>query len=354
MAIGRTFREALLKGVRSLETGKTLSSLQVEPLRVREHLIRPNPDRLAYVFLALEQGCSRDQVFELTGIDRWFLEQIEQLLKEIREIEGEDLETIGPSGLARAKRHGFSDLWLAQILSRGRGKGDCQAISEQEVWKFRVKHAIGPVFKRVDTCAAEFESYTPYLYSSYEQEDESDPSEGKKIVILGSGPNRIGQGIEFDYCCCHASFALKEEGFETIMLNCNPETVSTDYDTSDRLYFEPLTFEDVMAVVKREKPQGVVVQLGGQTPLKLSLPLFEAGVPIVGTSPESIDLAEDRKRFESLLQKMNIPRPENGAAMSIEQARKIGQQIGYPLLVRPSYVLGGRAMSIVYDEDSLD
>ena len=353
MAIGRTFREALLKGVRSLETDKTLFAEQTCPTRINEHLVRPNPSRLAHVFLAFEHGYTRDRIFELTGIDHWFLQQIERLLDQIKELEGNRPETLGPARLARAKKNGFSDLWLSQILSRNRESGS-RAVTERDVWKFRRDHGIGPVFKRVDTCAAEFESYTPYMYSSYEFEDEADPGDGKKIVILGSGPNRIGQGIEFDYCCCHASFALKEEGYETIMVNCNPETVSTDYDTSDRLYFEPLTFEDVMAVVQREQPDGVVVQLGGQTPLKLALPLFEAGVPIVGTSPQSIDLAEDRERFERLLRELSINRPENGTAMSIEQARKIGRRIGYPLLVRPSYVLGGRAMAIVYDEASLD
>ena len=206
----------------------------------------------------------------------------------------------------------------------------------------------------MDTCGAEFESHTPYLYSTFEEEDESEPSDRRKVVILGSGPNRIAQGIEFDYCCCHAAFALKEAGFETVIVNCNPETVSTDYDTADRLYFEPLTFEDVMAVVENEKPDGVIVQFGGQTPLKLALKLFDAGVPIIGTSPQSIDLAEDRKRFGELLRDLDIPQPENGTAMSVKEARKVARKIGYPVLVRPSYVLGGRSMAIIFDENSLD
>jgi len=242
------------------------------------------------------------------------------------------------------KEAALSDRRLAYLTKR----------SEDEVRAYRKQLGLIPVYKRVDTCGAEFESYTPYLYSTYEEEDESYPTDRPKIMILGSGPNRIGQGIEFDYCCCHASFALHEAGYETIMVNCNPETVSTDYDTSDRLYFEPLTFEDVMNIVDVEKPTGVIVQFGGQTPLNLAMRLHEAGVPIIGTSPDSIDLAEDRKRFGALLNELGIPQPENGTAVSIEGARLIAERVGYPVLVRPSYVLGGRAMAIVYDEDSLD
>src|SRR5712691_10858808 len=254
------------------------------------------------------------------------------------------LENI-PLDLLRAfKEAALSDRRLAYLTKR----------TEDEVRAYRKQLGLIPVYKRVDTCGAEFESYTPYLYSTYEEEDESYPTDRPKIMILGSGPNRIGQGIEFDYCCCHASFALHEAGFETIMVNCNPETVSTDYDTSDRLYFEPLTFEDVMNIVDVEKPTGVIVQLGGQTPLNLAMRLHDAGVPIIGTSPDSIDLAEDRKRFGALLNELGIPQPENGTATSIEEARVIAERIGYPVLVRPSYVLGGRAMAIVYDEGSLD
>ena len=363
MAIGRTFREALLKGIRSLETGKTLASEATDPSRLREHLIRPNPSRLAYIDLAFRQGYSIEEIFKLTFIDRWFLEQIERVVGMGQELEGVDIAEIGRERLYQAKREGASDLWLSHILNpaadstgsdKPEGDEESPRLSEEDMLRYRERHGVGPVFKRVDTCAAEFESYTPYFYSSYEQEDESDPTDKKKIVILGSGPNRIGQGIEFDYCCCHAAFALREEGYEAIMVNCNPETVSTDYDTSDRLYFEPLTFEDVMAVVRRENPVGVIVQLGGQTPLKLALKLYEAGVSIVGTSPKSIDLAEDREQFEALLKELDIPRPDNGSAMSVEEAHKVAERIGYPILVRPSYVLGGRAMAIIYDEASLE
>ncbi|PYR67563.1 MAG: carbamoyl-phosphate synthase large subunit, partial [Acidobacteria bacterium] len=254
------------------------------------------------------------------------------------------IDTLPTDLLAEAKRSGFSDARVAGLVSA----------KPRDVAAKRGDYSVIPVYKRVDTCAAEFESYTPYFYSSYEEEDEAAPAKRKKIIILGSGPNRIGQGIEFDYCCCHASFALKEEGYETIMVNCNPETVSTDYDTSDRLYFEPLTLEDVLHIVREEKPNGVIVQFGGQTPLNLALDLQYAGVPIIGTSPESIDLAEDRKRFGDLLRKLNIPQPQNGTAVTLEEARSVARQIGYPVLVRPSYVLGGRAMVIVYDESSLD
>ncbi len=272
-----------------------------------------------------------------------------------KELEGKTLQSLDPALLLAAKKDGFSDLRLAQMFSQAAAEQNQPGpVTEADLWEYRKKHGILPVFKRVDTCAAEFESYTPYLYSTYEQEDESEPTDRRKVMILGSGPNRIGQGIEFDYCCCHAAFALKEDGFETIMVNCNPETVSTDYDTSDRLYFEPLTFEDVMAIVNNEKPTGVIVQFGGQTPLNLALRLFAAGVPIIGTSPESIDLAEDRKRFGKLLRELDIPQPENGTALSVEEARKVASEIGYPVLVRPSYVLGGRAMAIIYDEKTLD
>ena len=363
MAIGRTFREALFKGLRSLETGKTHASEATDPERIQEHLVRPNPSRLAYLALAFREGFTIEEIFKLTTIDRWFLEQIERVVSMGKEFEGVALSAVDREQLLRLKRGGASDLWLSQILSSDKGDGlpggpeegaGSGGLSEEDVFRYREEQGITPVFKRVDTCAAEFESHTPYLYSCYEQEDESDPTDRKKIVILGSGPNRIGQGIEFDYCCCHAAFALREDGYEAIMVNCNPETVSTDYDTSDRLYFEPLTFEDVMAVVRKENPFGVIVQFGGQTPLKLALKLFEAGVSIIGTSPKSIDLAEDREQFEELLKELDIPRPENGAAMSVEEARKVADRIGYPILVRPSYVLGGRAMAIIYDAASLE
>ena len=350
MSIGRTFKEALSKGIRSLETDRTLASEPVDPSRIRENLIQPTPSRLAYIRLAFLEGFDSEEIYRLTGIDPWFLDSFQQIVALESELENKKLDELSDEELIQAKQHGLSDQRLAEILI-GDGEGE---LTEEEVRARRLARGITPVFKRVDTCAAEFESFTPYLYSTYEQEDEADPTRDRKIVILGSGPNRIGQGIEFDYCCCHAAFALKEAGFETIMVNCNPETVSTDYDTSDRLYFEPLTFEDVMAVVEVEKPEGVIVQFGGQTPLKLALKLFRAGVPIIGTSPESIDLAEDRKRFGRHLQELSIRQPENGTAVSVKEAAEIASRIGYPVLVRPSYVLGGRAMAIVYDHDSLE
>ncbi len=349
MAIGRTFREALWKGVRSLETGKTLSSEAIDPTRLDEHLKLPTPARLAYLRLAILQGYSIDKIHELTGIDPWFLGNFQRVVKLEQELQGQSLEAVSPEKLKEAKAAGLSDFQLAEIMKSEVGA----KLLDSDVRDFRLRHGIEPVYKRVDTCAAEFESFTPYLYSAYEMEDESEPSESKKVIILGSGPNRIGQGIEFDYCCCHAAFALKQEGFETVMLNCNPETVSTDYDTSDRLYFEPLTFEDVMAVVTVEKPTGVIVQFGGQTPLKLALQLYRAGVPVIGTSPESIDLAENRGRFGKLLLELDIPQPENGTASSVQEAEAVVREIGYPVLVRPSYVLGGRAMAIIYDDESL-
>ena len=351
MSIGRTFRESFMKGIRSLETGKTWASEKTDPELLREKLIRPNPQRIPYLREALVKGMSIEEIFKITGIDSWFLDQLVQIV----ELEKELAESCSGGNsipedlLLQAKRDGISDLRIAEIM-REAGAG---TPTETDIWKLRREAGLNPVFKRVDTCAAEFESYTPYLYSTYEEEDESEPTNRKKVMILGSGPNRIGQGIEFDYCCCHASFALQEDGYETIMVNCNPETVSTDYDTSDRLYFEPLTFEDVMAVVENEKPDGVVLQFGGQTPLKLAEPLNEAGVPIIGTSPDSIDLAEDRKRFGSLLKELGIRQPENDTAMSVKEAEAIAERIGYPVLLRPSYVLGGRAMAIIYDENSL-
>jgi carbamoyl-phosphate synthase large subunit len=372
MAIGRTFKESLFKGLRSLEAVKPLRLESVPNDELQRKLARPNSQRFSYITYALEHGWSIDEIYRLSKIDRWFLDQLQQVMEIQREVEaivsepgavatgsgsssgsldpvasapGSDALSQIPIDLLRAfKETALSDRRLAYLTNR----------SEQEVRAYRKSLGLTPVYKRVDTCGAEFESYTPYLYSTYEEEDEVQPTDRKKIMILGSGPNRIGQGIEFDYCCCHASFALHEAGYETIMVNCNPETVSTDYDTSDRLYFEPLTFEDVMNIVDVEKPAGVIVQFGGQTPLNLAMPLHEAGVPIIGTSPDSIDLAEDRKRFGALLRELGIPQPENGTATSIEGAREAANRIGYPVLVRPSYVLGGRAMAIVYDENSLD
>jgi carbamoyl-phosphate synthase large subunit len=344
MAIGRTFKEAFLKGVRSLERRGSPYVGYANDELLRRKLIIPNAERIHYLHAAFERGWTIDEIYELTSIDRWFLSQLRQIVDMQEELKQEDLNSLSIAQLRAAKRMGFSDARIAELIK----------CDENEVFARRKATGILPVYKRVDTCGAEFESYTPYLYSTYESECEAEPSDRKKIMILGSGPNRIGQGIEFDYCCCHASFALKEDGYETIMVNCNPETVSTDYDTSDRLYFEPLTFEDVMSIVELEKPAGVIVQFGGQTPLNLAMRLHKAGVPIIGTSPESIDLAEDRKRFGKLLADLNIPQPVNGTAVTIEEAKLVAASIGYPVLVRPSYVLGGRAMTIVYDEQSLE
>ena len=344
MAIGRTFKESLFKGLRSLEAVKPLRLEDVSNDELQRKLARPNSQRFSYITYALEHGWAIDEIYRLSKIDPWFLDQLKQVMEIQEQIQGKTLEEIPLETLRAFKEAALSDRRLAYLTRR----------TEDEVRAYRKKLGLVPVYKRVDTCGAEFESYTPYLYSTYEEEDEAQPTDRRKIMILGSGPNRIGQGIEFDYCCCHASFALHEAGYETIMVNCNPETVSTDYDTSDRLYFEPLTFEDVMNIVDVEQPTGVIVQFGGQTPLNLAMRLHEAGVPIIGTSPDSIDLAEDRKRFGALLNELGIPQPENGTATSIEGARGIAERIGYPVLVRPSYVLGGRAMVIVYDDESLD
>jgi len=348
MSIGRTFKQALLKGVRSLETGKRVNADEIEPRILTKRLVTPHPERLAYIRYALAQGMSVREIAQMTNIDPWFLHQLKEISEGQAKLgEGE----VDAERLFELKRMGFSDARLAAAWFNG-DKG-----SAERVHQLRNQHGVRPVYKRVDTCAAEFESYTPYLYSTYEEEDEAAPTDRKKVIILGSGPNRIGQGIEFDYCCCHAAFALRDDGYETIMINCNPETVSTDYDTSDRLYFEPLTFEDVMAVYEHEArsgaPIGVIVQFGGQTPLNLALPLKAAGVPIIGTSPESIDLAEDRKRFGKLLEELSIPQPRGATAASVEEAVANANRIRYPVLVRPSYVLGGRAMVIAYDDDSV-
>ncbi|HLL71156.1 MAG TPA: carbamoyl-phosphate synthase large subunit [Pyrinomonadaceae bacterium] len=344
MAIGRTFKEALFKGLRSLEATKPLRLADVPADELQRKLARPNSQRFSYITYALQHGVSIEEIHRLSRIDPWFLEQLQDVMLIQERIEGKALEEISADALREAKEVGLSDRRIAYLTNR----------HEDEVRAQRKRLGIVPVYKRVDTCGAEFESFTPYLYSTYEEEDESAPTNRRKIMILGSGPNRIGQGIEFDYCCCHAAFALSEAGFETIMVNCNPETVSTDYDTSDRLYFEPLTFEDVMNIIDVEKPEGVIVQFGGQTPLNLAMRLDAAGAPIIGTSPDSIDLAEDRKRFGKLLTKLGIPQPENGTATSPAEAIIEAERIGYPVLVRPSYVLGGRAMAIVYDEKSLD
>ena len=344
MAIGRTFKSALWKAIRSLETGKKAGSEIYDPELITQRLITPTPERLNYVRYALGQGWAVKKIAEMTRIDPWFLRQLKIVVDFQREIEGETLETISREKFVEAKRLGLSDNRLARYWS----------VEEDSVRTKRKEAGIKAIFKRVDTCAAEFESFTPYLYSDYELECESEPTDRRKVIILGSGPNRIGQGIEFDYCCCHASFALQELGWESIMVNCNPETVSTDYDTSDRLYFEPLTLENVLNICDTEKPNGVIVQFGGQTPLTLALPLKAHGVPIIGTDPESIDLAEDRDRFGKLLADLDIPAPASGTATSPEEALEVARRIGYPVLVRPSYVLGGRAMVIAYDEQTVE
>jgi carbamoyl-phosphate synthase large subunit len=352
MSIGRTFKEALMKGVRSLETGKKVGSEKIEPRILTQRLVTPHPERLSYIRYALRQGHTVKELAKMTSIDPWFLYQLKEITDLQMELEKHPFESVPPALLREAKRMGFSDARLADVWRLNSGKG-----SSEKVRHARKQHGITPVYKRVDTCAAEFESFTPYLYSTFEVEDEAAPTAKKKVIILGSGPNRIGQGIEFDYCCCHAAFALRDDGFETIMVNCNPETVSTDYDTSDRLYFEPLTREDVLAVYEHEAAAGaavgVIVQFGGQTPLNLALPLKAAGAPIIGTSPESIDLAEDRKRFNRLLEELQIPQPAGGMATSLEEAVAAANPVGYPVLVRPSYVLGGRAMVIAYDDDTV-
>jgi carbamoyl-phosphate synthase large subunit len=348
MAIGRTFKEAMMKAVRSLETGKKATADDIEPRRLTQRLVTPHPDRLSYIRYAFEHGMTVREIARMTSMDPWFLYQVKQITDEIKAIGGVPMAEVTAEQLRAAKRMGISDERLAAVwgLSGAEGTAAVRAL--------RKKLGVMPVYKMVDTCAAEFASETPYLYSCYDEEDEMPPTPKKKILILGSGPNRIGQGIEFDYCCCHAAFALREDGYETIMVNCNPETVSTDYDTSDRLYFEPLTLEDVLGVYEHEASSGaeigMIVQFGGQTPLNLSLPLKKAGVPIIGTSPESIDLAEDRKRFGKLIEELKIPQPEGAMATSVEEAVAGANRVGYPVLVRPSYVLGGRAMVIAYDD----
>ncbi len=351
MAIGRTFKEAFQKGLRALETGRPGWSSATRPQddrlpddtidALKGALRQPTPERIFQVRRALERGLTVDDVYELTAIDPWFLNQMLELLE--AEHAYAVLGDVGADDVRRMKRMGFSDRQLAVL----RGE------NESEVRERRWASGVRPSYKMVDTCAGEFPSATPYLYGSYDEETEAPKSGRKSIVILGSGPNRIGQGVEFDYCCVRAVMALRERGFETIMINSNPETVSTDFDTSDKLYFEPLTFEDVLEIVDREQPEGVIVQLGGQTPLKLTRQLEEAGVRILGTTPDSIDIAEDRRRFEKIARELGLEQPANGTATSVEEALAAAEQIGYPVLVRPSYVLGGRAMQIVYDADSL-
>ena len=345
MAIGRTFKESLQKAIRSLEIDSSGFESKTDDIElIKENLRKPNPERLWYIADAFRAGMDLDEIFDLTYIDPWFLHNIEQIV----EAESDLIQSVGNGKdcidkFKLLKQYGFSDERLGTLLNK----------TEDEVRDINKKNNIQCVYKMVDTCAAEFEAHTPYLYSTHEYEDEAAPTERKKVVILGGGPNRIGQGIEFDYCCVHAAFSLKEEGYEAIMINCNPETVSTDYDTSDRLYFEPLTLQDTLSIIDREKPEGVIVHLGGQTPLKLAVPLEKNGVKIIGTSPDNIDLAEDRERFRDLILKLKLKQPRSGIARSEEQALKVAEEIGYPIMVRPSYVLGGRAMEIVYTEKSL-
>ncbi len=345
MAMGRTFQESFQKALRGLEVGVDgMNQKTVDRERIEEELGEPGPERIWYVGDAFAQGFTVDEVHQLTKIDPWFLVQIKDIVDIELELDKRTLADLDADTLRGLKRKGFSDRRLAYLLDT----------TEGEVRKLRHALQVRPVYKRVDTCAAEFSTATSYFYSTYEDECESNPTNKKKVMVLGGGPNRIGQGIEFDYCCVHAAMALRDDGFETIMVNCNPETVSTDYDTSDRLYFEPLTLEDVLEIVDKEKPIGVIVQYGGQTPLKLAKALEAAGVPIVGTSPESIDIAEDRERFQKLLMKLELRQPPNRTARTEEEAIRLATEIGYPLVVRPSYVLGGRAMEIVHEQRDLE
>ncbi|MGE5865008.1 MAG: carbamoyl-phosphate synthase large subunit, partial [Rhizobacter sp.] len=345
MAMGRTFQESFQKALRGLETGiDGLTERSTDRDEIIEEIGEPGPERILFVADAFRIGMSLDEVYEETSIDPWFLAQIEQLVQTEQALQGRALESLSAAELRYLKQKGFSDRRLAKLL------GTHQHAVREARWAQNVR----PVYKRVDTCAAEFATQTAYLYSTYDAECEAAPTDKKKIVVLGGGPNRIGQGIEFDYCCVHAALAMREDGYETIMVNCNPETVSTDYDTSDRLYFEPVTLEDVLEIVDKEKPVGVIVQYGGQTPLKLALDLERAGVPIVGTTPDSIDIAEDRERFQKLLNELGLKQPPNRTARTEEQALTLAREIGYPLVVRPSYVLGGRAMEIVHGDKDLE
>ena len=350
MAIGRSFTESLQKALRGLEIGKTglnptgLDLTTAEGLAtLKRELREPRPDRVFHLADAFRAGLSLEDVHELSRVDPWFLAAFEDIVLTEKEVSEQGLTALDEPRMRELKRMGFADARLAEL------------VGTDEAALRHVRHTLGvrPVYKRVDSCAAEFATTTAYMYSTYEEECEADPSDREKIIVLGGGPNRIGQGIEFDYCCVHAALALREDGFETIMVNCNPETVSTDYDTSDRLYFEPLTLEDVLEIVALEKPKGVIVQYGGQTPLKLARALEAAGVPIIGTSPDSIDLAEDRERFQQMIEKLGLRQPPNRTARNADEALALAREIGYPLVVRPSYVLGGRAMEVVYDDADL-
>ncbi len=349
MAIGRTFQESLQKALRGLEVGSSgfEHKIDVDDPELRDELVseltNPGPDRIWYIADAFRAGMSVDEVYQYSGVDPWFLVQIEDIVATEDSLKTINLEQIDHAQMFGLKRKGFSDERLAVLL----------AASETAVREHRQGLGVRPVYKRVDTCAAEFASATAYMYSTYEEECEAAPTDRDKILVLGGGPNRIGQGIEFDYCCVHAALALREDGYETIMVNCNPETVSTDYDTSDRLYFEPVTLEDVLEIVDLERPKGVIVQFGGQTPLKLARALEAQGVPIIGTTPDAIDRAEDRERFQQMIQKLGLRQPTNTTVRSTGQALEAAKAIGYPLVVRPSYVLGGRAMEIVYREEDL-
>jgi carbamoyl-phosphate synthase large subunit len=349
MAIGRTFQESMQKALRGLEVGAdgfnpklNLADAESED-KLRHELKNPGPDRIWYIGDAFRAGLSVEQVYEYSAVDPWFLVQIEDIIKAEAQVKQLGFAACNRDWLWNLKRKGFSDSRLAHLLG----------VSEKQLRKKRWELGVYPTYKRVDTCAAEFATSTAYMYSSYEEECEAQPSNRDKIIVLGGGPNRIGQGIEFDYCCVHAALAMREDGYETIMVNCNPETVSTDYDTSDRLYFEPVTLEDVLEIVRVEQPKGVIVQYGGQTPLKLARDLEAAGVPIIGTSPDAIDRAEDRERFQQMVQRLNLRQPPNRTARSAEEGVRLAAEVGYPLVVRPSYVLGGRAMEIVYNEEEL-
>ena len=349
MAIGRTFQESLQKAIRGLENDRDGLVEMYNPSKgniesLKQEIAKPGPDRLWYLADALRAGLSEQEVFNLSKIDPWFIFQISDLVDEEKKIQELTLNDIDQDKMLSLKKKGFSDSRLATLIQ----------VDELKIRQKRKQLNVLPVYKRVDTCAAEFESSTAYMYSTYEEECESQPTNNKKIMVLGGGPNRIGQGIEFDYCCVHASMSMKEEGYETIMVNCNPETVSTDYDISDRLYFEPITAEDVLAITDIEKPDGVIVQYGGQTPLKLAEELERNGVPILGTSPDSIDLAEDRGRFQDFVNRLNLKQPPNGLATNLDEALKVSEDVGFPLVVRPSYVLGGRAMEIVYQKSDLE
>ncbi|MCX5667574.1 MAG: carbamoyl-phosphate synthase large subunit [Candidatus Omnitrophica bacterium] len=364
MSIGRNFKEALQKGIRSTEAkrfgfgsdgrDKITDDMLKAPSSdiiddIKEKIRTPNDDRLFYIRYALKMGLSNEEIYDLSKIDRWFIDNLRELVEveeELKRFRNKDKDAqikIPEALLLKAKKFGFSDTQIAFLVNS----------TENKVREKRTKEKMRPAYKLVDTCGGEFKAKRPYYYSTYETKDESIPSDKKKVLILGGGPNRIGQGIEFDYCCCHASYALREEGYESIMINCNPETVSTDYDTSDKLYFEPLTVEDVLNIVDVEKPIGAIVQFGGQTPLNISGALYKAGLNILGTSPDSIDIAEDRKRFQQMLKKLKLVQPDNGTATSFDEAKAVAERIGYPVVVRPSFVLGGRAMEIVYDEKSL-